>query len=322
MRIAFSTTNYKYLLDSIINYQFVDKKIRSSRGTPSTKIIREGDIERKIFPDGETYHKLDNVAGKDVIIVGGTTTDSETLELFDIGCSVVKHGAKTLTLIIPYYGYSTMERAVEPGEIVKAKTRARLLSAIPSASRNRVIFVDLHSEGIPHYLENGIQPIHLYAKPLIVDICKEIAGMDFVLASTDAGRAKWVESLANDMGVECAILIKRRLSGTSTEVVGVNANVKDKTVIIYDDMIRTGGSIVKAAAVYKEAGALKVFVVATHGVFPERAVSNMQNCGFIEQVFVTNTHEASHTLSLTKGAAPFIQVRDIGPLICKYLYKH
>lgn len=287
--------------------------------------IDEGKIEIKTFPDGEVYHHiLDNVEDQDILLVGGTIDDSETLEIFDIACHVVKHGAKSLTIVIPYFGYSTMERSVKDGEIVKAKTRARLLSAIPSAStRNRVVFIDLHSEGIPHYFEGGIQPIHIYGKPIVIETCNELVpSKDFVIASTDAGRAKWVESLAKDMGVNCAVITKRRLSGSETQVAGVNADVKGKSVIIYDDMIRTGGSLIEAGKTYLEAGASEVFAIATHGVMPEGTVKKLHESGVFKKIVVTDTHPGAynHPGNYTAGKSPFLIVKPVAGLIAKKLF--
>lgn len=315
MYVAYSTANYKYLLDTM--YQGG---------------ITEGYMRHKIFPDGEVYHQLDpsEIIDKDVLIVGGTHAAQDTLDIFDIGCSVVKHGARSLTIFIPYYGYSTMERATKPGEIVKAKTRARLLSSIPSGARpNRVIFLDLHTEGIPHYLEGNIQPIHLYAKNIIIDACNNIA-KSFVLGSTDAGRAKWIESLANDMNVDCAIITKRRNSGSDTEITSINADVKDKTVIIYDDMIRTGGSVIKAAEKYVEAGAKTVHVIATHGVLPGISLKKLFASSAISSVTVTDSHPRAAELfsqhgfyrdypSIYPGANVNFKVIPIAHTVCQEL---
>lgn len=331
MRLIFATTNYKYMLDSILAYQS-KTQIAAPVGGSDPKHLKDGFIERKVFPDSESYHRIvDSPAGKNVILVGGTHTDSETLELFDIACHCVKAGAKSLTLIIPYFGYSTMERAVQAGEIVKAKTRARLISAIPSTSRTRVVFMDLHSEGTPHYLEGAIQPVHLYAKKVIIQMCKKISfegegdykdNTDFVLASTDAGRAKWVESLANEMGVECAIITKRRLSGSDTSIAGINADVKGKKVVIYDDMIRTGGSLIGAGQAYLDAGASKVYAVATHGVLPGMSIHKLLDSKVFDKVAVTNTHPASVKLKKALEPTAAFEVFDVAPIIYNYLKKH
>src|SRR5690606_11654968 len=134
---------------------------------------------------------------------------------------------------------------------VKAKTRALLLSSIPKTPMgNKIVMVDLHAEGIPYYFAGDVQTQHIYSKPLIAQTVKKIAGEDFVLASTDAGRAKWVESLGNDLNVKCAFIYKKRLSGETTEILAINAPVRDKIVVIYDDIIRTGGTLMQAAAAY------------------------------------------------------------------------
>src|SRR5690606_29175505 len=101
-------------------------------------------------------------------------------------------GARRLDIVIPYFGYATMERAEHAGEIVTAKTRARLLSSIPAAALgNRVFVVDLHVDAITYYFERDVRTTHVYARPLMAAAARELGGSDFVIACTDAGRAKW-----------------------------------------------------------------------------------------------------------------------------------
>lgn len=335
MRQIFATTKYKFMLEALMKAQHKNQTATPIGGAIDPRTMREGNITFKEFPDEETYHRFDSsITGKHIIIVGGTTDDSETLELFDMACHCAKNGARNLTLIIPYFGYSTMERAVKAGEIVKAKTRAILLSSIPHP-KIRVLFMDLHSEGTPHYLEGSIQAVHLYAKRAIIKMCKKISNegeadyklnTNFVLASTDAGRAKWVESLANEIGVECAVITKRRLSGTDTEIVGINADVKGKNVVIYDDMIRTGGSLISAGKAYKAAGAAKVFAVATHGILPGTSIYKLKDSGVFDKVFVTNTHPNAVTIKAKvesdKDMNEFYAVFDVAPIIYRYMHNH
>lgn len=277
-----------------------------------------GGVERTDFPDGERMFRLrEDVDGREVVLVGGTIDDAATLELYDLATGLVTGGARRLTLVVPYFGYSTMERAVREREVVTAKCRARLLSSIPPASYgNRVLLVDLHSEGIPHYLEGEIRGFHVYAKPIVKDIARELAGgADFVLACTDAGRAKWVESLANDLGVTAAFIFKRRLSGTETEVRSTSAEVAGRTVIIYDDMIRTGGSLVKAAHAYRDAGAARIYAIATHGVFPGDALERIEAAGLFERIVVTDTHPRVREV---RGAR--LEVRSVAPVLIPHLH--
>lgn len=288
----FSTKDYDYLKQELMN------KIPHSE---------DGKLTRKNFPDGERYLKIDSsVKNQDVCIVGGTQTDSNTLEVFDLGCAIAKYGAKSITFIVPYFGYSTMERSVKDGEVVGAKTRARLLSAIPQTPEgNRIVLIDLHSEGIPYYFEGNVRVFHLYAKEAVLSMMTDLAnGQDIVLGSTDAGRGKWVESLAHDFGCMPAFVYKQRLSGSQTKVTGINADVKGKHVVIYDDMIRTGGSLIKAAEAYKNAGATKISAITTHAVLPNykengtevNSIDKLVKSKLFDKICVTNTHPKSQDL--------------------------
>jgi ribose-phosphate pyrophosphokinase len=276
-----------------------------------------GEVKTDLFSDGERYQRiLTNIENREVVLVGGTVNDEATLELYDLASALVSYGANSLSLVVPYFGYSTMERAVLAREAVTAKTRARLLSSIPRSDKgNKIFLFDLHTEGIPHYFENDLHPIHAYCKNIVIQAAKQYGGNNFVLASTDAGRAKWVESLANDLGVNAAFLLKRRIQGDQTEVSAVNADVENKTVIIYDDMIRSGGSIINAAKTYKEAGADKIFVITTHGLFIDNGLERLKNCGLIEKVICTDTH-----VNTQQFHDDFLEVRSISDLIISKLY--
>ncbi|MGE3767014.1 MAG: ribose-phosphate diphosphokinase [Kofleriaceae bacterium] len=275
-----------------------------------------GACTRETFPDGEHYLRIDSdPANRDVVLIGGTVDDGSTLELYDLACGLVTGGAERLRMVIPFYGYSTMERAVRAGEIVTAKTRARLLSSIPMASRGTQVFMlDLHVASIAYYFEGGIRPIHVYGKPLVIAAAHELAGNDFVLACTDAGRAKWVESLANDIGVDAAFVYKRRVSGTSTHVTGVSAAVQGKHVIIYDDMIRTGGSLLAAAAAYRDAGATRIDAIATHGLFPGTSLAKIRASGLLGRVVTTDSHPRAVAL-----ADDYLQVTSTAELLAEHL---
>lgn len=274
--------------------------------------FERGDIERRRFPDGERYLRvLTDCADRDVAILGGTISESDTLELYDLASGMVKYGARRISLIIPFYGYSTMEREVRAGEIVTAKTRARLLSAIPIAAMgNRVFLVDLHVAGITHYFDGPIRPVHIYAKPVIKRVAKRLGGDDFVLGCTDAGRAKWVESLAHDMDVIPAFVYKRRFSGERTEVTGVSAHVRGMPVVIYDDMIRTGGSLLGAAQAYHDAGASSISAITTHGLFPGDALDRIARSGLLESIVCTDTHPRAELLR-----SSFLQVESVAELL-------
>lgn len=359
--ILFSTSEYGYLKAQMLkSRRFVDGQIARSVAKDGTANLADTP-----FPDGERYHRLlTDVVDREVVLVGGTVSDRATMEMLDIGTGVVMAGAARLKMVIPYFGYATMERAILPDELVKAKIRAMQLSAIPrGAMANWAYMLDLHSEGIPSYFENGVITRHIYAKSLVIKAVEEAARnwqkttrkkiehdstcgggaldkirvstvnchapnvddiltttgefklADFTVASTDAGRAKWVESLCRDMvklklPVHPAFIIKRRISGSETVVADISADVAGKLVVIYDDMIRTGGSAIAAAKAYLAKGALSVILISTHGVLPGDSKQKLRDSGCFASVIVTDSHPRAVEL-----ADDFLHVIQTGQLL-------
>jgi len=299
--LVFATASYSYLQESLCSYG----------------LCEPGELETRPFPDGERYLRvLTESVGRDVVVLGGTVNDTDTLTLYDLACATVGAGARTLTLVLPFFGYQTMERRVKKGEVVVAKTRARLFSSIPPAGLgNRVVLMDLHSEGIPHYFSGEVRPVHLSARSLLLEEIRRVGGKGFVLGATDAGRAKWVESLANDLGVEGAFIFKRRHDDGTTEAASMNADVRGRKVVIYDDMIRTGGSLIGAARAYLDAGATSTAAVATHGVFPGGSFRSLVDSGLFTHVVCTD----SHPRTLELADEPQLDVVSIAGLLAEFL---
>ena len=300
----------KKIIFGIGSYQYLKEEILELGD------FENGQTETKIFPDGERYQRIMTpVSGRDVALIGGTVSDSDTLEMYDLAFALIKYGARSIHLVFPYFGYSTMERAKIPGEVVTAKSRALIFSSLPRTSLgNYFVFFDLHSEGIPHYFEGPALIKPIYCKQLVTQLAKKMAEDGFVMACTDAGRAKWVEWLANDMGVNAAFVFKRRISGERTEITAVSADVEGKDVVIYDDMVRTGGSLINAAKAYHEAGAKKIYAITTHGLFNNDGINKIKNSGVIEKLVATNSHPNSKT-----SKDPFLQIESIAPMIVNLL---
>lgn len=143
---------------------------------------------------------------------------------------------------------------------------------------------------------------------------RRFGGERFAVGATDAGRAKWVESLANDLGVDAGFVFKRRVADGETEVTALSADVTGKTVVIYDDMIRTGGSLMGAARAFLDAGAEKIAAVCTHGVFPGDALKRLQDSGLFSGIACTDTHPHARPL-----AGDFLHVEPIAPLLAEAL---
>ncbi len=298
--IVFCIRSYFYLQDELLK----------------EKQFEKGLVEVKMFPDGERYQRiLTPVCGRKVIILGGTISDSDTLEFYDLAFALISNGVKSISLFFLYFGYSTMERAINSGEVVTAKSRAVIFSSLPHVGHGKhFIFFDLHSEGIPHYFEGQVLISHIYCKSIVNRVAQYLAGKQFVLACTDTGRAKWVESIANEIGVNAAFIFKRRLSGDNSEVISISADVEGQDVVIYDDMIRTGGSLINAAKAYKTAGANRIFAITTHGLFSNNSLTKIMNSGIIEKVVATNSHPNSNLPN-----SGFYSVESLAPLIIKYL---
>ena len=283
------------LLFSIPSYGYLEPALLAAGD------FEHGTVERKYFPDGERYIRIrSDLWGRDVVLLGGTPTDVDWLEVFDLACGIARGGARSLAIVMPYFGYSTMERAVKTGEIVVAKTRARLLSSIPAPEGGtRVFLFDLHTDGIEFYLDDRVLTRHIYGAPIVTQKIRERMGdAPFVLGACDAGRAKWVQSLARDLHVEPAFVYKRRdpTSG-GLAVTGVNADVRGREVVIYDDMIRTGSSLVQAAKAYLAAGATRVHAIASHLVLPGEAWATLQGSGAFASIMGTDSHPGSQKLA-------------------------
>jgi ribose-phosphate pyrophosphokinase len=298
--LIFSIAAYDYMADALV------RACGAERGV----------VERSNFPDGEHYLRVaSNVLDQHVVAIGGTVSDAAMLELYDLACALVENGAETLTLIVPWFGGATMDRASKSGESVTAKNRARIFSSIPPAKNgNQILLLDLHTEGLPHYFEGSLHPVHVYARPVIEQLARDLGGTAFILGSTDAGRAKWVESLANSLGVPAAFVFKRRLGPAETEVTAVSTKLDGETVVIYDDMIRTGGSLMNAARAYRDAGAGRLVAIATHGVFPNGAFKTIQASGLFDAIACTDSHPNALALS-----ARGLIVKPVAELFCRYL---
>jgi ribose-phosphate pyrophosphokinase len=302
-RVVFSTAPYAYLEDALVKH-------------PG---FTSGQLTRKTFPDGERSLRIGGeMRGKDVVVLGGTFSDAATLELFDLAVGLVGLGVNTLSLVIPYFGYSTQERATRHGEVVTAKARAVLLSAIPRARlTNEAILIDLHTPGITHYFEGHLHSTHLSAHALPLKIVQEAkAKGPVMIGCTDAGRAKWVQNLANEAGVQAAFVYKTRAPDGKTSVTGINADVQGKHVLLYDDIVRTGGSLLGAAEAYEKAGAAKITALVTHAVLPGDALAKIQGSGLFEALHATDSLPRARELE--KIASGFLKIQELTPLIAAH----
>ena len=218
------------------------------------------------FPDGECYTRIEVESLDDDVII--------------VQDAVKKLGAKSITLVIPYFGYARQDRVFKPGEPESANIMCRHLDMCC----DRVITVDIHKEST---LDNFTCPHKdLKAAPVIAEYFKT-KDIDMVLAP-DIGAAGRAKIVGECMGLPYDHLTKTRISGTEVRIQPATADVKGKSVLIVDDMIATGGTIIAATAALKEAGAVKVSVACTHGVFINNALERF-NGSPIDSVVCCNT---------------------------------
>ena len=240
------------------------------------------------FPDGECYTRIDAESlHDDVVIVQNTYPDENIIEMFLIQDAVKRMGAKKITLVIPYFGYARQDRIFKPGEPESAKAMAKRLGLIC----DRVITIDIHKEAVLKYFKAKSKDLKA-AKP-IAEYFKG-KGIDLVL-SPDLGAAGRAKEVGDLMGVPYDHLEKTRLSGTDVRIAPAKADCRDKNVLIVDDIIATGGTIIAATEQLKAAGVKSVTVACTHGVFARNAMERLTGSS-IDGVLCCNTieNEVSH----------------------------
>lgn len=230
---------------------------------------------RKRFSDGEQYHAFPcDIAEKHLVIIGATHNDNSHQEILDLIQGGRYWNAASVNVIIPYLGYSTMERAKPYSrEIPKGITRTR---QIFRARPNFVGFIDLHSEAVLHAHTGEIRTKHLWTDDLVVTKIGSLGLSDFVLVSPDYGFSKRVARLASLLECPHTAADKDRYDTDKTIVSQVSSVVRGRTAIVCDDMIRTGGSIIQTANRCLEAGAREVYVLATHLVLSGEARSRFR----------------------------------------------
>ena len=235
------------------------------------------------FPDGECYTRIDSEPfNDDVVIVQNTYPDSNLIEMFLLQNAVKNLGAKSITLVIPYFGYARQDRIFKPGEPESAKVISELLDK----SCDRVITIDIHKEDVLRYF--SCKTKDLKAAESIADYFKG-KGIDIVM-SPDIGAAGRAKDVGTRMGVDYDHLEKTRLSGTEVRIQPANADCTGTNVLIVDDIIATGGTIIAATEQLKAAGAKSVTVACTHGVFVNNAIERLTGSS-LDGVLCCNTLE-------------------------------
>jgi ribose-phosphate pyrophosphokinase len=247
-----------------------------------------GDAKTHVFPDGELLVKMDeDVRGRDCFVILSTCTpvNDNLMELLIFVDCLRRASARRVTLVVPYYGYARQDRKSEGRVPITAKLVANMMTA---SRADRVLALDLHAAQIQGFFDLPFD--HLSATPVFFDYFESIRDElgDFCFVSPDVGNLKVAEGMANLLGVDTAVITKRRRSGTQVEVGHLMGSVEGKSVLMFDDMISTGGTVIQAAEFVMEQGAREVIVAATHGVLAGPAAERLAT-GPVSRVVVTDT---------------------------------
>ena len=247
-----------------------------------------GPMVVKNFADGEIYVQVkESVRGDDVFIIQPlcNPVNENLMELLIIIDAFKRASAKTITAVIPYYGYARQDRKTSGREAITAKLVADLLT---TAGTDRVLAMDLHTGQIQGFF--NILVDHIFATPILVNYIKNLGFNpdDMVAVSPDTGGVQRTRHLAKEIGATLAIIDKRRDKHNEAIASHVIGDVKNKICILFDDLIDTAGTICEAAKLLIKEGAKDVYVCAVHPVFSGSAVEKLGNAP-IKECIVTNT---------------------------------
>jgi ribose-phosphate pyrophosphokinase len=271
--------------------------------------ISVGDSKMTTFKDGELFLEIgESVRGADVYLVQPTCypVNDHMMELLIMIDAMRRASAYRLTAVIPYYGYARQERKTKARDPITAKLMANLLMA---AGADRMIAIDLHASAIEGFFDIPVD--HLPGVPLLAEYYKTLPKDNLVVVSPDLGGVTRARNLANRLGVDIAIIDKRRPAANQAEIMHVIGDIAGKNVIMVDDMIDTGGTITKGASVLREMGAKDIYVCCTHAVFSPPALERLEN-SVIDHVLTTNTIPIDNA---RQGQCSKIKVHSVAPLL-------
>jgi ribose-phosphate pyrophosphokinase len=269
-----------------------------------------GEIKLKRFSDGEiNLQILENVRGADCFVIQPTCSPVEfhLMELFCMMDALKRSSAERITAVIPYYGYGRQDRKDKPRVPISAKLVASLLE---EAGADRIMALDLHAAQIQGFFDIPVD--HLFFRPVMIDYFKPQNTPNLTVVSPDAGGVERARSVAKRMNAPLAIVDKRREEANVAEVMNVIGDVDGQNCLIVDDLIDTGGTLVKSAEALMEYGAASVTACATHAVLSGPAVQRIAD-SVIKEVIFSN----SIPLSAEAKACGKIRQLSVAPLLAR-----
>ena len=239
------------------------------------------------FADGEIYKEInENIRGNSIFIIQSISSpaNDNLMELLLCIDALKRSSAKNITAVIPYYGYARQDRKVVPRTSISAKLVSNLIT---KAGADRVVTIDLHAGQIQGFFDIPVD--NLFGTPIFArHVKKNIKNKNIICVAPDVGGVERARALGKLLDVELAIIDKRRPSPGKSKVMNIIGNVKDKTCIMVDDIIDSGGTIVNAAKALKDRGAKDVYVYVTHGVLSGEAVQKIKK-SLIKKLVITDS---------------------------------
>jgi ribose-phosphate pyrophosphokinase len=255
------------------------------------------------FSDGEiAVEVLENVRGRDVFIIQPTCAPSHKnlMELLLLIDACARSSANRITAVVPYYGYARQDRRPRNSRVpISAKLIA---SMITTAGANRVLTMDLHADQIQGFFD--IPTDNIYGSPVLLEDIRSLNEDNQIVVSPDVGGVVRARALAKRLGVDLAIIDKRRPKANVAKVMNIIGDVKGRSCVLIDDMVDTANTLCKAADALKEEGAVAVRAYCTHAVLSGEAVTRI-NASTMDEVVVTNT------IPLSDAAADSDKIRQL-----------
>jgi ribose-phosphate pyrophosphokinase len=246
------------------------------------------------FADGEVYVEInENIRGNSIFVVQSSSNpaNDNLMELLVCIDALRRSSAKSITAVIPYFGYARQDRKVVPRTAISAKLVSNLIT---NAGASRVVTLDLHAGQIQGFFDIPVD--NLFSTQIFArDIKKNIHANNLVCVSPDVGGVERARALGRRINASIAIVDKRRPSPGKSEVMNIVGNVKDKTCVIVDDIIDSGGTIVNAAKALKDKGAKDVYAYITHAVLSGNAVDKIKKSQ-VKKLLITNSIDNSKKL--------------------------
>ena len=270
-----------------------------------------GDALVTRFSDGEVSVELnENVRGKDVFVIQPTCapTNDNLMELVVMTDALRRSSASRITAVIPYFGYARQDRRPRSARVpISAKVVADMLDVV---GVDRVLTVDLHADQIQGFFDIPVD--NIYGSPVLIDDIQAQRLDDLLIVSPDIGGVVRARAVAKSLGVDLAIIDKRRPKANQAEVMHIIGDVEGRNCILVDDMVDTAGTLCAAAKALKDFGAMRVSAYCTHPILSGKAIDNV-NASLLDELVVTNT------IPLTAAADGCERIRqlDMAPIIAE-----